>query len=188
MICEIINDYTGIYKKLSYGIDACDEKQKLKSLEYIKEKLSASGGTCSMTDCISCGASLEENTYSCSPVQIISNGPNNLMAELTNFTYCYNDATDKFQLKFTFSVTYDNPSTITVSFIDVSLDTIVQPITSISVVHTSGPLYRIYGSIPNDGTDMYARIRISDGTTNIDFPKQALLVADKDTYPCLGFI
>jgi len=184
MICEIINDYTKVYNKLSYGIDACDEKQRLKSLEYIKNKLETVA-TCATSECIACGASLEEKTYSCSPVEIISLGPNNLMAQLTNFSYCYNDTTDMFQLRFDFNVTYTNPSTITLSFIDISLDTVIQSITSVSTAHPSGSIYRIYGSIPNDGTDMYARIRITDGATNIDFPKQVILVPDKDTYPCL---
>ena len=182
MICEIINDYTGIYKKLSYGIDACDEKQKLKSLEYIKTKLNTNSNTCLLSGCIHCGSSLTEHTYNCNPVEIISNGPNDLMASLTDFTYCYNDTTDKFQLKFTFNVTFNNPSTITLSFIDISLDTVVQTITDISTISSS--VYKIYGSIPNNGTEMYARIRISDGTTNIDFPKQAILVPDKNAYPC----
>lgn len=186
MICEIINDYENVYKKLSYGIDACDEKQRMKSLEYIKGRLS--DNTCSMSGCISCGATLEEGTYNCSAVQIISNGPNNLAAELTDFTYCYDDVTDKFQLRFTFNVTFDKPSTIALSFIDISLDTTTQPITNVLNIHNSGAVYKIYGSVPNNGTDMYARITVSDGITNIDIPHQATLVADKDAHPCLTII
>lgn len=182
MICEIVNDYTKVYKKMEYGINACDQLQRLKALEYIQDKIETNAGTtpvCSNLSCINCGVSNEQFNYTCSPVTITSTGPNNLMAQLLNFDYCYNEPLDKYQLEFTFSVTYNNPSTINISFIDISLDTVLQTITNVSSWHPSGSIYKISGHIPNNGEEMYARIRVTDGSTNIDFPKQANLNTTK---------
>lgn len=183
MICEIINDYTDIYKYQSYGIDVCEKKQKLKTLEYIKNKLSAT--TCTDIGCVSCGATTEQGTYSCSPIIITAIGPNNLMAMLDNYSYCYDNINDTFNFRFDFTVTYTNPSTIVLSFLDIYLDFFIQPITDEYYSHPFGTTYRLYGTIPNAGLDLYARIRVSDGTSNIDFAIEDVLESDAIKYPCL---
>jgi len=175
-ICEIVNDYNLLYKKRSYGIDIedCEVIEKLKLLEYNRDKLSS---TCTTKDCISCGTTKEAGSYTCAFITIEAYGPNGLMATLDSFTYCYNEATDVFRLSFVITVSYNNPSTITYTPISASLDGI--PVTpaavSLDLVSISPKKSRLNFEVPNIGTVLATSIRVSDGTTNINIPYSAIL-------------
>ena len=180
-ICEIVKDYNLIYKKLSYGIEVCEEEQRNKTLEYIRNnKLSS--------NCITpilCGTTLSDNSYICSPLVITSIGPNNLMATLYDFNYCFylnpfgSTLIQEYHLSFWFNVTYNNPSTIVISAIDFSLDTVIQPYSNYVQTSLGSNNYRVDVVIPADGTEGYFRLRVSDGSTNIDFAKQQTLSVSK---------
>lgn len=190
-LCKTIQGYDSIYIRKGYDIDcACTElDQRHQALFHIQEILKNSNSTCKLDgSCFACGINKNTN-YTCAYQTITTFGPNNLMATLDLFDYCYNNVTNKFSFRFGFTVTFSNPSSIiTLSFIDISLNTVVQPITTEYFLHPFGSTYRLYGTVPNAGLDMYTRIRITDGISNIDFPIQEILEADAIKYPCLSII